>query len=445
MKRKINFKHTDYQLKKVLNGYFAYDLSQTYPSFDDDERKRVLSLLGLEKLTDMFVELDTNLQYELIFLLEPQRRKSLFVSLEIDDLKEFFIELDEEERASLYPYIPKYKIKTLEYLLTYDEDLAASIMSTDFIVVHKDDTIKEATHKVITSSKENDYIDLIFVVDDEKRILGVIGLKNLIMARASTKLEHLIEDDFHFVYEDESIEKAIETVMDYDKNAIPVLDKDDHVLGIVTADDIFDEIIEDREYDYQRMALLNEHESTSSAWMRTKQRLPWLMIAVVLNLFIALFISSFEATFQEVAALVLFQPLILGMAGNIGTQSLAVTILGLHLKDIEIDTLPKRHVKKEVLVGLLNSLILGVSSCMLAFTFLSLSKTGSQRPIEIGLIVGIAVFLSMFISAIVGVFVPIGLTKVKQDPAAASGPILTTINDLVASIVYFGIATIVFL
>jgi magnesium transporter len=311
--------------------------------------------------------------------------------------------------------------------------------------VNLDESIKEATHQIITESKENDYIDNIFIVDQEKKIVGVCDLKSLIIARGNTKLKDILEDDFHFVYEDETIEKAIETVMDYDKNAIPVLDKDDKVIGIITADDIFDEIIEDREFDYQRMALLNEHESSSSAWVRTKQRLPWLMIAVILNLLIALFISGFEATFKEVLALVLFQPLILGMAGNIGTQSLAVTILGLHLKDFDSDSIPKKHVKKEVFVAMFNSLFLGVSALLLAFTFLSFSQTGTQRPIEVAMIVGFAVFASMFVSALMGVFIPIVLNKAKQDPAAASGPILTTINDLVAALVYFGIATIVFL
>jgi magnesium transporter len=445
MKRKINFKHSDQQLKKIFKSYFAYDLAQIYKKLDIDERKRVLSLIGLEKMTDMFVELDTDIQFELFSLLEPQRRKSLCISLEIDDLKEFFYELSDAERKELEAWIPKYKAKTLEYLLTYDEDLAASIMSTDFITVNLDESIKEATHQIITESKENDYIDNIYIVDQEKKIVGVCDLKSLIMARGNTKLKDILEDDFHFVYEDETIEKAIETVMDYDKNAIPVLDKDDKVIGIITADDIFDEIIEDREFDYQRMALLNEHESSSSAWIRTKQRLPWLMIAVILNLLIALFISGFEATFKEVLALVLFQPLILGMAGNIGTQSLAVTILGLHLKDFDSDSIPKKHVKKEVFVAMFNSLFLGVSALLLSFTFLSFSQTGSQRPIEVAIIVGFAVFVSMFVSALMGVFIPILLNKAKQDPAAASGPILTTINDLVAALVYFGIATIVFL
>jgi magnesium transporter len=444
--KKLNFKNNDDLLKKVLKTWFAYDLAVLYPNLDQDEQIRLLSLINIDKLSDMFVELDSNDQVDLLNLLEVNRKKSLLKNLESDDLKEFFEEFNDDEKDEYIKYLPKIKAKTLNLLLQYDEDLAASIMTTDFILVSKNDSIKDATYKVITNSKDSDYIDTIFVIDDDKKIVGAIDLKQLIMARPLDKLEDIMLSDLHFVYEDESIEKAIQTVSDYDRNVIPVLDKDDHVIGIITADDIFDEIIEDTEYDYQKMALLQDHDSQSTAFKRTKQRLPWLMIAVILNLLIAIFLSVFEATLIEVTALVLFQPLILGMAGNIGTQSLAVTILGLHLKDIEFDKLPKKHVIKEVLVGLMNSLLLGIASFIFATIFLTLlPTTGSQLPYQIGFVVFLAVFISMFVSAIIGVFVPIILTKFDQDPAAASGPIMTTINDLIALVIYFGVATIAFL
>jgi magnesium transporter len=444
--KKLNFKNNDDLLKKVLKTWFAYDLAVLYPNLDQDEQIRLLSLINIDKLSDMFVELDSNDQIDLLNLLEVNRKKSLLKNLESDDLKEFFEEFNDDEKDEYIKYLPKIKAKTLNLLLQYDEDLAASIMTTDFILVSKNDSIKDATYKVITNSKDSDYIDTIFVIDDDKKIVGAIDLKQLIMARPLDKLEDIMLSDLHFVYEDESIEKAIQTVSDYDRNVIPVLDKDDHVIGIITADDIFDEIIEDTEYDYQKMALLQDHDSQSTAFKRTKQRLPWLMIAVILNLLIAIFLSVFEATLIEVTALVLFQPLILGMAGNIGTQSLAVTILGLHLKDIEFDKLPKKHVIKEVLVGLMNSLLLGIASFIFATIFLTLlPTTGSQLPYQIGFVVFLAVFISMFVSAIIGVFVPIILTKFDQDPAAASGPIMTTINDLIALVIYFGVATIAFL
>jgi magnesium transporter len=446
MKRTINFKHTDEQLKKIFKPILAYDLALLYPNLDDDERKRMLSLIGLDKMTDMFVELDSDHQLDLLSHLEDQRKRSLFRNMQSDDLKEFMEDIDLTEREHLYQHLSKVKAKTLDLLLAYEEDTAASIMSTDFIAVRVSDTIKEATDKVIKESKEQDYIDTVFVLDQDDHMVGMIDLKDLIIARSNTALKNIMFDDFQFVYADESIEKAIQTVVDYDRNAIPVLDRDDHLVGIVTADDVFDEIIEASENDYQKMALISDHESSSSSWERSKKRLPWLMISVVLNLLIASFLSIFEATLAEVTALVLFQPLILGMAGNIGTQSLAVTILGIHKNELDSQNIPKDHVIKELFIGFFNSVLLALAAFVFVTTFLSFFPTHDQQlPYQLGLVVLFAIFASMFISALMGVLVPMIFHRFKQDPAAASGPIMTTINDLIALVIYFGIATLAFL
>lgn len=446
MLKKINFKHSDEQLKKAFKPIFAYDLALYYPLLNEDEKKRLLNLIGLEKMTDMFVELDADDQLDLLDHLDQTKKKSLFRSMESDDLKEFIEDIDEEKRPAIFEMLSKVKAKTISLLLTYEEDTAASIMSTDFVTVGIDETIKEATDHIIKDSKEQDYIDTIFVVDQDKRIIGLIDLKDLIRARSSATLAKILIDDFQFVYADETIEKAIQTVVDYDRNAIPVLDSDDHVIGIVTADDVFDEIIEATESDYQKMALIADHESSSSSWVRSKKRLPWLMLAVVLNLLIASFLSIFEATLAEVTAIVLFQPLILGMAGNIGTQSLAVTILGIHKNEYDGKNIPKDHMIKELLIGLINSVLLAMAAFIFVTGFLSLFPTqDTQLPYEMGLVVLIAVFASMFISALMGVLVPIMFHRNNLDPAAASGPIMTTINDLVALVIYFGIATLAFL
>ena len=446
MLRKVNFKHSDEQLKKEIKPILAYDIAQSYHELDEMEKKRLLHVIGLDKLTDMFVELDVDDQLDVLSHLEEVRKKSLFRNMESDDLKEFIEDIDEELRPDMFALFSKVKAKTISLLLTYEEDTAASIMSTDFMVVSVNDTIKEATDHVIKESRDQDYIDTIFVVDDDKRIVGLIDLKDLIRARSNSSLSKIMFEDFQFVYQEETIEKAIQTVVDYDRNVIPVLDSDDHVIVIVTADDIFDEVFETVESDYQKMALLSDHESSSSAWIRSKQRLPWLMIAVVLNLLIASFLSIFEATLAEVTAIVLFQPLILGMAGNIGTQALAVTILGIHKNEFDGKNIPKNHVFKEMMIGLFNSLLLGVAAFIFVTAFLSFFPTqDSQLPYQMGIVVFIAVSLSMFVSALMGVFVPMILHRYDQDPSTASGPIMTTINDLVALVIYFGLATLAFL
>lgn len=443
--KKPNFKHSDDALKKTLQTIHAFDISIYFPQYNDVEKRRLIGLLDQQKLADMFILLDEDEQWELLDLLTENRKKALFRTLESDDLKEFIASLDEEKKNIVLNLLSAVKAKAIKLLLEYEEDSAASIMSTDFISIDEDMTIKEATNKLITTSKDQDYMDSIYVLNSDKKLVGVVDLKELIIARSNTKLKTIMIDDYHYVYEDDSIEEAIQTVKDYDRNAIPVLDKERHMLGIVTADDIFDELIEDIEFDYQRMALLDNHESSSTSFTRTKQRLPWLFIGVVLNLIIASFLSIFEATIAEVVALILFQPLILGMAGNIGTQSLAVTILGFHKEEFDKKSMPKKHIFKEMSIGFLNSAILGIAAFILVVTFLSMIPTGSQSPMSMAFVVGIATFLSMFISASMGALVPIFLNHFNIDPAAASGPIMTTINDLVSLVIYFGIATIIFL
>lgn len=446
MIKKLNFKHGDDQLKKDLKPLFAYDLALYYPLLDDVEKKRVLSLINLDKMTDMFVELDVIDQQDVLERLDIPKQKALLRNLESDDLKEFIEDVEEEQRPYIISLLSKVKAKTMSLLLAYDEDEAASIMSTDFLTISINHSIKEATDKVIKDSKETDYIDTLFVVDDSSRIIGLIDLKDLIMARSNSSLEKIMIDDFQFVYDNETIEKAIQTVVDYDRNVIPVLDSDDHVIGIVTADDVFDEIIEATEDDYQKMALLSDYEVSSSAFERTKQRLPWLMIAVVLNLLIASFLSIFEGTLEAVTIIVFFQPLILGMAGNIGTQALAVTILGLNKNEFDEKYMSKDHIFKEMLVGLLNSVLLGIAAFIFVTLFLVIFPAQTQiLPYQMGLVVFAAMSVSMFVSSVIGVLIPMILHHHNQDPSTASGPLMTTVNDLVALVIYFGIATLVFL
>ncbi len=445
MHKKLNFKSSDQNFKKSLSKFLPYDIAVIYEDLDRDEKNRIIENVSPKFLSDLFVELDLDEKLDLFDILTEHKRKQLLRNIESDDLKEFIEDLNEEEKEHIFAYLSQVKKKTIELLLTYEEDAVASIMTTDFFKINSNLSIKEATNIVITKSGDNDYIDTIFIVDEDEKLVGTIDIKTLIIARENQKLLDLLSDDYQYLDEFDGIEKAIQVVRDYDRNAVPVVDKDLKLIGVVTADDIFDELIEDLEDDYQRMALLADHESSLTSFERSKQRLPWLMIAVVLNLLIASFLSIFERTLAEVVALVLFQPLILGMAGNIGTQALAVTIIGLH-KDEYIDVkVQKKHIVKEIFVGLLNSILLAVASFVFAVAFLNVAPTGSQEPLLIGFVVLVAVGSSMFISAAIGVLIPMILNKYKIDPAAASGPIMTTINDVVALVIYFGVATLMFL
>jgi magnesium transporter len=363
--------------------------------------------------------------------------------LESDDLKEFLEDLDEDTQKQYLKYLGKIKAKTIELLLTYEDDHAASIMTTDFMTLDKKMSIKDATNKIITTSKDQDYIDHIYVINDENQWVGTIDIKDLIIARPGQYIEDIMEDEDIFIFEDDSIEKAIDMVQDYDKNAVPVLDHNHHVIGIITADDIFDELTQDYEEDYQKLALINEHTTALTSVQRSKQRLPWLLIAVFLNLVTVTILSRFEATLEAVTVLVLFQPMILGMAGNIGTQSLAVTILGIHQDDFENKR--KKHVVKEISIGVFNSTILATIAFLFVYTLLSILGIQAVNPGDVAQVVALAIFLAMSISSMMGALVPLTLDRFHIDPASASGPIMTTFNDIIALVLYFGIATIMFL
>jgi magnesium transporter len=445
MAKRINFKNSDALLDKMFDAIHAYDLSVLYPSLDDIEKRRMITLISNDKFKDMFVELDHDNQLEIINLLSESRQKLLLKNLESDDLKEFIEQLDDETQKIYLNKLTKVKAKTIELLLQYEEDHAASIMSTDYISLSKDTSIKEATYRVIRDSKENEFIDTIFIIDSDEKLIGKIDIKDLIIAREDQKLEQIMKEDIHFVNESDSIEQAIDMIQNYDKNAIPVLDANDHIIGIITADDIFDELIEDYDDDYQRYALIQDHQSSYTSIQRSKQRLPWLFIAVILNLVTVSLLSLFANTLETVTVLVLFQPMILGMAGNIGTQSLAVTILGINKDSFDQKNKVKAHIFKELGVGILNSLILSILAFVFVYTLLTIIQSNQQRPIEIAQIVFIAIFSSMTVSAMMGTLVPLTLNRFKIDPASASGPLMTTMNDILALVIYFGVATIAFL
>ncbi len=446
MTKKINFKHSDESLRKTFRTIHPYDLAVLFEKIDKDERIRLIHLVDNAQLGDMFVSMEHEEQTELFNLLDVPKQKVLLRNLESDDLKAFIEEFEEEkEKEEIISLLSAVKRKAIHLLLTYNENLAASIMSTDYLTISRDMTIKEATNYIVTTSREQDYIDTIYVENDEREIVGLIDLRQLIMTRSGKKIFEVMVEDIQYVYEYETIEKAIESVQDYDRNCLPVLNSKKRIIGIITADDVFDEIVESSEEDYQKMALIADHDSSSSAFERSSKRLPWLMIAVILNLVIATILSFFQVTLIQVVALVLFQPTILGMAGNIGTQSLAVTILGLHLEEIDNKKKARKHAIKEMTVGLINSLLLATAAFAFVSIFLSIVPTGNQVPFAIASVVFISVFASMFIAGTMGALVPLIFNHFHIDPSAASGPIMTTINDLVTLIIYFGIATLVFI
>lgn len=314
------------------------------------------------------------------------------------------------------------------------------VMNTHILTLSPTMDVKDAMKKVVKQSNDDTLIDILYVTQDDQ-LVGVLDLKELIIARSPITVEEVMRKNYHFVFEDDPVSKAIDTVQKYDRNMIPILSKTKTLLGVITAEMALDLLAEETLEDYHKLASLNEYDVHSKPLIRSKKRLPWLLLLLGLSLITASVLSFFEATLQTVIILVLFQPMILDSAGNISTQSLAKAILVIN-EDPDADMKP--FIIKELLIGLMNSTFLALVGFTFSFIFLWVFQ--SQNPnVMVSFTVGLALFVALLVGAVTGAFVPMILRKMKIDPSVASGPFMTTLNDVIALTIYFSLATLILL
>ncbi|MDG0889295.1 magnesium transporter [Paracholeplasma manati] len=314
------------------------------------------------------------------------------------------------------------------------------VMNTHILTLQPTMDVKDAMKKVVKQSNDDTLIDILYVTDQDQ-LVGVVDLKELIIARSPITIEAIMRKNYHFVFEDEPVSKAIDTVQKYDRIMIPILSKTKTLLGVITAEMALDLLAEETLEDYHKLASLNEYDVHSKPLIRSKKRLPWLLLLLGLSLITASVLSFFEATLQTVIILVLFQPMILDSAGNISTQSLAKAILVIN-DDPDADMKP--FIIKELLIGLMNSTFLALVGFTFSFIFLWVFQSQNSN-IMVSFTVGLALFVALLVGAVTGAFVPMILRKLKIDPSVASGPFMTTLNDVIALTIYFSLATLILL
>ena len=314
-------------------------------------------------------------------------------------------------------------------------------MTTNCIIIREDLNVKQAMSSLIDQAAKNDNISTIFVVNAQQKFYGAIDLKNLIIARRDETLEDLTVTSYPYVYAEEPINECIEELKDYSEDSIPVLDENNKILGVITAQDIVQVVDDEMGEDYAKLAGLTDEEDLRETTKESmKKRLPWLIILLFLGMGVSSVVGAFEAVVAVLPIVMCFQSLILDMAGNVGTQSLAVTIRV--LMDENLTGKQKLHlVWKEMKVGFVNGLLLG----SLAFVFIGIyiacfKHNAWLHAFLISGCVGVSLMVAMVISSLVGTLIPIFFHKIKIDPAVASGPLITTVNDLVAVVTYYGLA-----
>lgn len=432
----IQFDNLDKILKPMLLETSISELATLFEE-NESQRYRIFLLVGVKKFAEVFIFLDEELQVDFFNTLKKNEQQQLLNFLSVNDVKSFFDNYDEKERIELLKLLERKNAQAVVRLFSYDEDSAAAVSSSQYISFINTISVKEATYSTITNSQENDEIDVIFFHDANKKYVGATTIKDLISARSTTLIEEIIDSQFPFVYEDESFTDALKKIRDYDILMLPVLTREHEMIGFISETDALNLMAETHEYLIRSMVKVAEDDDNLSATHTAITRFPWLLISVILNLLIASVFSNFSGLLAAFVGLVLFQPMILGMAGNIGTQSMGVTILSLHENDIKI----RRHFGRETLIAFINSALSGIAGFGVVYLFLLI--IGEKEPILYAAIVGMSLMIAMLISAVAAVLTPIVLRLFKMDEKAASGPLISTINDFFALGSYYLVAYII--
>ena len=433
------------ELAEKLSDYHENDLADALADLTAEERRKLYAILGVEQVAEIFSYLDDAEPY--LKELPPEEAAQVVSHMDSDDAVDALDDLEEEDKEKIVHQMDKVDkdaADDVKLLLSYDEDEIGSCMTTNYICIRKDMTIRQAMSELVKQAGENDNISTLYVVDENEHFYGAIDLKDLIVARADDSLEKLIARSYPYVTYHEKISDSIDRIVDYAERSLPVLNESGKLLGIITSADVVELVDDQMGDDYAKLGgLTSEEDLNEGVFQSVKKRLPWLVALLFLGMLVSSVVGAFESVVAVLPIVICFQSMVLDMAGNVGTQSLAVTIRV--LVDENLTTSKKLHLLfKEMRVGLVNGALLAVMALGFLGVYIHFFKAYAWgQAFLLSGCVGISLIVAMVISSLVGTVIPMLFHKIHIDPAVASGPLITTINDLVAVVVYYGLAMIV--
>lgn len=427
------------QLIEKLSDYHEKDIAQSFAFLTREERKALYDTLGAEWISNIFSYIEEPQAY--IEELGIDKLAEVINEMDSDDAVDLLEDIDESVKAKLRPILDEDVKADIQLIHSYDEDEIGSLITTNFVCISKDLSIRQAMRELVRQAGENDNISTIYVVDASEKFCGAIDLKDLIVAREHDVLDDLISYSYPYLLDHEKIADSIEKIKDYAEDSLPVLNGKRELIGILTAQDVIEAVDDEMGEDYAKLAGLTAEEDLKETTLESmKKRMPWLIVLLFLGMGVSTVVGTFEGVVAALPIVICFQSLILDMAGNVGTQSLAVTIRVLMDEDLAgKDKLSL--VVKEMKVGFSNGLLLGVLALLCLGVYIKVFKGYTiYQAFMVSGCVGISLLVAMIISSLVGTMVPLFFHKIKVDPAVASGPLITTVNDLVAVVTYYGLA-----
>ena len=429
------------ELQDQISDYHESDIADAFEQLTEEERKRLYPLLGPEWIAEIFTYIEDPDEY--LKELDLGQAAQVLSYMDSDDAVDVLDELDDTTQEKLVGMMDEESSHDIKMLQSYEDDEVGSLMTTNFIVIHENLTIRQAMRELIRQAGENDNISTVYVIDKNDQFYGAIDLKDLIIAREKNALEDIISTSYPYVTDHEKIDDCIEQIKDYAEDSIPVLTEDKQLIGVITAQDLVEVVDDAMGEDYAKLAGLTAEEDLEEATTESmKKRLPWLVILLFLGLAVSTVVGVFETVVAVLPIVMCFQSLILDMAGNVGTQSLAVTIRVLMDENLTAGE-KVGLVFKEMKVGFFNGLFLGIMAFIFIGLYIWLLKGNPVvHAFVISGCVGFSLMAAMVISSLVGTLIPMFFHKIKIDPAVASGPLITTVNDLVAVVIYYGLVWI---
>lgn len=419
---------------EILDEIKLVDLALKLSELEDEEIQKVCEELDDTSLARVLEEAEAKIQKKIMYSISSERALRIFGLMSKDDIVDVLDVINTGLRKELINKMKSGDKKLINELLGYKEDSAGGIMTTEYIALYRRFTVEQAIEKIKEIVPKTEYIETIYVMNNKKRIVGTVSLRDLLVADKDELLEDLMNENFIYVNPDMDQEDVANLVSKYDISAIPVMNDKKVMLGIITVDDIVDVIIEEQTEDILKMGGVDKEESLDSTVIQSiRRRLPWLLVNLITAFLASFTIKAFEGTISKVVALSATMSIVAGMGGNAGNQTVSIIIRNLAMGKVKFDEVGKLLLK-EVTLGLVDGLVVGtVTGIIVALIY------GNAY---LGLIILLAMIGNLIISGFCGLLIPIALEKMKIDPAVCSSIFLTTATDVLGFFLFLGLASL---